>query len=180
MIDLNTLLQRAQAAVEAKEARKGAEAKLKVARSKPEREQALAEVQRLTAIEDWRVVALVLRSERWTCACGSTGIIPDGLYVFEKHARLANTTRMVRVSSTSEVADSTPRRKLIAERAIGHCPDCGNRNGFILPFHAAAEAPIVHSPRVKTAYLATGFVEEWKAARQLPKESYDDPSDSDN
>lgn len=180
MIDLNTLLKRAQATMEAKESRKDAEAKIKVARSKPEREQALAEVARLTAIEDWRVVALVLRSERWTCQCGATGRTPDGLYVFEKHARLANTTRMVRVGSAAEVADTTPKRQYQAERMIHHCPACEVAQGYLLPLFAAADAPIVNSPRVKTAYLATGFIDEWKALRSFPKEISNDQDDSND
>lgn len=131
-LSLTDLLAAAQSKVKATEAKAKAEIKVKKARSAGEREEAQEEVNTLREQLDWETRALVYRVTRWQCACGGEGRTPIGMFLYQEHTRMANTTRMQTVRNEASVPGLA--RHIVEETSITFmCPECLPNHGFFTP-----------------------------------------------
>lgn len=135
-IDLAALKARVQARVETEAAAKAATA---AAKRDPRK---AAEAYALNALADWRNVALVLVLEDWECACGERGTAPGGLFLFQEHARMGNSTRLAAIGNHQENTEHLPRRWMTKERVVALCPYCLETNGFTRE-HKQPVAPLL-------------------------------------
>jgi len=123
-IDLATLKARVQARVETEAAAKAATA---AAKRDPRK---AADAYALNTLADWRNVALVLVHEEWKCACGASASSPQGLFLFQEHARMGNSTRLAAIGNHQEDTEALPRRWMVKERVVALCHFCQTSNGF--------------------------------------------------
>ena len=129
---LQLLVAKAQAVVAAKASVKLAEVKVKKARSEPERESAQSALADMLAIVDWRSTAIVLLLDCWTCSCGHHGASPQGMFFYQEHTRVANSTRLVPPRSES-LGNDLPKRIKYDHRIVSVCDNCCNDAGFTKP-----------------------------------------------
>jgi hypothetical protein len=131
-LSLDALIAKSRLAAELTEAAKAAKAKAKKAKAPREIAEATAEASAIQAQLDWRSTTLLFRQFRWTCACGHEGYRPDGLFIFQEHARMANTYRFIRPREGAEV--DLPRRVQTLTEVVALCLSCTGDSGFLTPF----------------------------------------------
>jgi hypothetical protein len=166
MADLAQLIANAQKRVQTEQAAKTAKAAAK-ARPTPE---AMSVAHALQAQLDWRTVALVFKVERWTCTCGCTGDNPLGLFLFEEHTRVANSTRLVRPRSEAGLPPLA-RRTLVETSSRAMCADCCSDHHFIQALNRAVlPHQLPERPPTKGVFVA-----EWEQLRSPEQE----PEDAD-
>lgn len=131
-ISLEALQARVSKNLETAEELNRAKQKAKQAKSDSERLAANAEAADLASRIDWLPKALVLRFDRWECACGEHGRAPMGLFIYSEHTRLANASRIAlpRHESSDEL-NRLPRKTQEVTRAVALCPVCAAAKGFI-------------------------------------------------
>lgn len=131
-LSLTDLIAKSKLAAELTEAAKKAKAQAKKAKSPQAATELNTEAAEIQARLDWRSTILIFRQIKWTCQCGASGLTPDGLFIFQEHARIANTYRMIRPREGAE--PDLPRRVHTAPDFIQICGACAGDSGFHKPF----------------------------------------------
>lgn len=131
-LSLEALIAKSKLAAELTEAAKAAKAKAKKAKAPREIAEAEAQAVALQAQIDWRSTTLIFRLIKWECACGHSGTRPDGLFLFQEHARMANSYRFVRPREGAEA--DLPRRVQTTTEVVTLCVACTSASGFTAPF----------------------------------------------
>jgi hypothetical protein len=131
-LSLTDLIAKSKLAVELTEAAKKAKASAKKAKSPQAAAEALEQAQEIQARIDWRSQTLVFRLIRWECACGHSGTRPDGLFIFQEHARMANSYRFIRPVEGGSI--DLPRRVQTLTEIVSLCIACSSDSEFRLPF----------------------------------------------
>ena len=127
---LTALVAAAKATVATKAAVKTAESRVKTALTAIEREDAQAEASALQASLDWTTTSLVAVFDQWKCDCGQHGRSPQGMFLFQEHARSLTTTRLIRVVPDATHSD-LPKRIKLEHRSVQFCIECSFDAGFI-------------------------------------------------
>lgn len=130
MIDLQTLLTRATAAVEAKGVAETTKAKLKDKRlTDGERQVLLDKLRKWESENDYAPEALVFRTLRWKCACGLTHIGQGRLLLLEQHKRTPSTKKYS--VALAPYPTNLPRRLEWQDETSEMCFSCSINQGFL-------------------------------------------------
>lgn len=172
-LNLASLVARARAKVQVKDAAKDAEAKVKAAKTADAKLTAQLELNSIREHIDWRSVALLHVTEHWTCRCGNVGEAPQGLFILQEHTRLANSRRLQRPRSESSLPSDLPRAVKIETSVVLMCQECREDSGFVNEWRP----PI---PPTSLAFGAKGeFTREWETLTAPSEEDEDDATDND-
>lgn len=135
-LSLAELIAKSKLAAELTEAAKAAKAKAKKAKAPREIAEAEAQAVALQAQIDWRSTTLIFRLIKWECACGHSGTRPDGLFIFQEHARMANSYRFIRPREgpARGLRRYLPRRVQTTTEVVTLCVACTSASGFTAPF----------------------------------------------
>lgn len=169
IVTLETLFEGVTAKLSADAERKQATARVKQAKSEPERKASLADLRQLEDLHDWLPVALLFKIECWECSCGSSGNNPTGLFLLQQHTRMARTTRLVPPRRGTDALDGIPRHFESTTRPVSLCFYCADKHGFSGPY-------IPPAPVAPSAKAFGEFSAEWERLR-APIEEDEEPED---
>lgn len=180
---LHTLVASARATVAAQAELKGAKKALTEAPSEAARQVAQAQVEHMLNLADWRTEALVLIHDEWECVCGTTGCAPQGLFLYQTHARSRFSTRLIRPSGDAEAHHRLPQRVKYQTRQVTLCPNCAP----VVGFHTHLETREEQESKTFALRAPGQYVKEWEDARRQsapepldPDESPEDPDSDDD
>lgn len=129
MLDLNTLLARATAAVEAKSGVEATKAKLRDKRlSDADREALQVKLRQWESEHDYAPEALVFRTLRWHCKCGLTHIGQGRVLLLEGHKRTPGTKKYT--LATHPLREDLPRHLEWQDEVSEMCFSCSLDAGF--------------------------------------------------
>ena len=164
LINLQALVAKAQTTVKQQDALKKATTTLKTAVSATKRAQVIEEIQALSS-------ALVFKLQYWHCLCDRKGTTPLGMFVQQKHVRMANSTRLVRPRSENvsehHLLPRYTQREYISVLMCGVCSVTDHSFGTELP----VPLPIGVTP----APVRGAFTEEWETLTAPEPETEDEP-----
>lgn len=175
MLSLEALTAQARQAVAAKEKAAELKTKAKTARTSEARQEAESEALAIQATIDWRPVTLVFHQRKWECACGHTGLTPDGLFIHYEHTRMANSNRLMRPRHESEIPANLPKRVRIASEVVMMCVACSSTAGFLLPW----VEPPRRQPSTPALRGEGEFLRDWRV-KTNPEQENDHGNDEAN
>lgn len=162
-LDLASLISAARQTAEATAQAKALKAEAKTART-PVKAQALqAAAAEIQSRVDWRTTYFVFRIIEWDCRCGCKGERPDGLFLFQEHARMANSYRLVRPATGQDLPQFSdqpiPRRVQRTTEPALMCASCCGGSGFERMF----VEPTRRVPQTPALLGQGEFVQEFRA-----------------